>query len=162
MAGASPRRGRPRKFVGPSKPVTVTLPTNVIEALTAAEGDLARAIVRLAQPMLRRAPDPPVELVTFGGHAVIVVTPSKSLAKRTGVSLVPLQDGRALIFFKPTLTIDALELRLADALEDRALPAMDRAIFQGVSDILKSTRRSRALVLEQRSIIVVRARRSKR
>src|SRR3954463_13795661 len=55
----APRRGRPRKFITPSRPVTVTLPEPVLEALAALDGDLGRAIVRLAQPILRRQPPPP-------------------------------------------------------------------------------------------------------
>src|SRR3954452_17824720 len=62
----APRRGRPRKFITPSRPVTVTLPEPVLEALAALDGDLGRAIVRLAQPILGRQPHPPAELATFG------------------------------------------------------------------------------------------------
>lgn len=153
-----PRRGRPRKFAAAAKAVTVTLPVEVISALTAAGGDLARAIVRLAQPELARVPHPPAELVTFGRYAVIAVTPSKSLQKRTGVSLVPLPDGRALMSFEPTMSISSLELLIADALDDEGLPALDRAIFDAIGHILKSARRSPSVVLSQRSIIVLTAR----
>lgn len=148
------KRGRPRKFAGTSKAVTVTLPLDVIAALTAVDGDLARGIVRLAQPVMGRA-HPPAELLTFGRQAVIAVLPSRSLEKRTGVCLVPLPDGRALISFDASLTISAFELLIADALEDRALPALDRAIFQAIATILKSARRSRSVVLGQRNIIVL-------
>lgn len=154
----APRRGRPRKFAGPSKPVTLTLPTAAIEALKAVDGDLSRAIVRLAQPELQRQPHPPAELLTFGSHAVIVVQKSRSLERRTGVSLVPLHDGRALISFEQGLTTASLELLIADALDDRTLEAGDRAIFQAVADILKSARRATNVSLLQRSIIVLRSR----
>src|SRR3954469_11969927 len=62
QAGPAPRRGRPRKFTAPSRPVTLTLPEHVIDALSAVDGDLSRAIVRLAQPILARRPHPPAEL----------------------------------------------------------------------------------------------------
>src|SRR3954466_10320838 len=97
QAGPAPRRGRPRKFTAPSRPVTLTLPEHVIDALSAVDGDLSRAIVRLAQPVLAGRPHPPAELVTFGRHSMIAVQPSKTLEKRTGVGLLHLPDGRALI-----------------------------------------------------------------
>lgn len=154
----APKRGRPRKFAGASKAVTITLPIAVINALSAVDGDLGRAIVRLAQPELARTPHSPAELLTFGRQAVIAVMPSKSLEKRTGVCLVPLPDGRALISFEPTLSISALELLIEDALEDRTLPVIDRDIFQAIANILKSARRSKSVILGQRNIIVLKAR----
>ena len=69
------RRGRPRKFTLPSRPVTLTLPERVIDALGALDRDLSRAVVRLAQPELGKRPHPPAELATFGRRSVIVVNP---------------------------------------------------------------------------------------
>jgi hypothetical protein len=140
--------------------VTLTLPDHVIEALTALDADLSRAVVRLAQPMLADAPHPPAELATFGRHSVIVVHPSRTLEKRTGVELVHMPDGRALISFDQPMTIAGLELLIADALEDKALPPADRAIFEAIGGILKSARRSDAVVLLQRNIIVLETRRA--
>ena len=158
MAASFPRRGRPRKFVVESKPVTLTLPVDVIDALTKADGDISRTIVRLAAGVATPQPHPPAELVAFGRHAVIAVTPSKTLERRTGVSLVPLPDGRALISFEQALSIPALELLIADALEDPGLPAIDREIFQAIAAILKTARRDAQISLMQRSIIVLRGR----
>ena len=159
----APRRGRPRKFDGPSKPVTLTLPLRVIEALSTVDADLSRAVVRIAQPELSRRPHPAAELAVFGSRAVIVVNPSRTLERRTGVGLVPLPDGRALISFDRSTTPAALELMLDDALEDPELPGADRAVFEGIVRILRAARRSREVVLRQSNIIVlegVRRRRS--
>ena len=158
MAAPFPRRGRPRKFVVESKPITLTLPVDVIDALTKADGDISRTIVRLAAGVTTPRPHPPAELVSFGRHAVIAVTPSKTLERRTGVSLVPLPDGRALISFEQALSIPALELLIADALEDSTLPPIDREIFQSIAAILKTARRDAKVSLLQRSIIVLRGR----
>jgi hypothetical protein len=149
------RRGRPRKFDGPSRPVTLTLPLRVIEALSAVDADLSRAVVRLAQPELGRRPHAAAELATFGQRAVIVVNPTRSLERRTGVGLVPLPDGRALISFDRSTTPAALELMLDDALEDLGLPANDRAVFEGIVRILKDARRSGDVLLRQATIIVL-------
>jgi hypothetical protein len=160
VARLAPRRGRPRKFIAPSRPVTLTLPEHVIDALTALDADLSRAIVRLAQPVLAARPHAPAELVTFGRYSVIAVQPSKTLEKRTGVNLLHLPDGRALISFDRSMTIPGLELLIADALEDRTLPKSDRAIFEAVAEILTSSRRSENVVLLQRHVIVLQTRRT--
>lgn len=74
-SGKSPatHRGRPRKFLRPSRAVTLTLPEDIIEALRSVDGDLSRAVVRVVQPLVTAAPCPMAEVVTYGGHAVIVV-----------------------------------------------------------------------------------------
>jgi hypothetical protein len=132
----------------------------VIDALAALDPDLSRAIVRLAQPLLAKRPHPPAELATFGHHSVIVVHPSRTLEARTGVELVHLPDGRALISFDHPMTIAGLELLLEDALEDPSLPPVDRKIFDGIGSILKAARRSDNVVLLQRNIIVLETRRT--
>lgn len=150
-----PRRGRPRKFLGRSSAVTLTLPDEVIAALRSIDTDLSRAVVRLAQPELVKRPHPPAELAVFGRKAVIVVNPTHTLEERTGVSLVPLPDGRALISFDQPLTIAKLELMLRDALEDRRLTSADQRIFEAIAEILGTARRSDDIVLQQRNIIVL-------
>jgi hypothetical protein len=151
----STRRGRPRKFGVPSRPITVTLPEPVIEALEAVDHDLGRAIVRLAQPEVAKRPHPAAEIARYGPHAVIVVNPTRTLERRTGVTLVPLPDGRALISFARSLTPAHIELMLADALDDPELTDSDRAIFTAIQDILRSVRKTRGVTVEQRSIIVL-------
>ena len=138
----------------------MTLPEHVIEALAGLDPDLSRAIVRLAQPMLADRPHAPAELSTFGRHSVIVVNPSKSLEKRTGVELVHLPDGRALISFDRAMTIPGLELLIEDALEDKSLPPADREIFDAIGSILKAARRADNIVLLQRNVIVLETRRT--
>ena len=132
----------------------MTLPQQVIDTLTSVDGDLGRAIVRLAQPEMARQPHPPAELTRFGRRAVIVVNPTPTLAK-----LIPLPDGRALIAFDRPTTIAALELMIADALDDPRLATGDAATFRAVAEILKSARRSDDVVLHQRNIIVLESRR---
>jgi hypothetical protein len=148
------RRGRPRKFTSPSRAVTLTLPEHVIDALGAVDRDLSRAVVRLVQPELAKGPRPSAELASFGRHAVIVVRPSRTLERRTGVVLVPLPDGRALISFEESKTIPELELQLQDLLEDPQLAAPDRRIFEQISQMLREARRSAAVDVRRRNIIV--------
>jgi hypothetical protein len=157
-AAAAPlkkQRGRPRKFGVPSRAITITLPEPVIDALEAIDADLGRAIVRLAQPEMAKLPHLPAEIARFGSRAVIVVNPTRTLERRTGVTLVPLPDGRALISFARSITPAHIELKLADALDDPELDDSDRAIFTAIQDILRSVRKTRGVSVEQRSIIVL-------
>ena len=150
-----PRRGRPRKFISPSRAVTLTLPEDVLAALDAVDHDLSRAVVRVTQPQMAKRPHPPAEVAAFGRRGVIVVNPSRTLEERTGILLVPLSDGRALISFDESMTIARLELRIQDALEDHALPPEDARIFKSIEEILKTARRSGNVTLQQRHIIVL-------
>lgn len=156
------RRGRPRKFASPSRHVTLTLPEHVIDALSRVDADLSRAVVRIAQPTAGTPARVPAELARFGRHAVIVIDPSRSLERRAGVELVPLPDGRALISFDRARTTADLELTIADALEDPGVPPSDRKVFEAIAQILKGARQSEDVVLRQRNIIVLEARRKPR
>lgn len=152
---AAPRRGRPRKFSAPSRAVTLTLPDHVIAALSTVDQDLSRAVVLVAQREVAKRAHPAAELAMFGRRAVIVVNPTKTLEQRTGVILVPLTDGRALIAFDESMTPARLELKIQDELDDRALPEEDARIFEGIRDLLKEARRSKSVALQQRNIIVL-------
>jgi hypothetical protein len=157
-----PRRGRPRKFIAPSRAVTLTLPEDVLAALDAVDHDLSRAVVRVTQPQMAKRPHPPAEVAAFGRRGVIVVNPSRTLEERTGILLVPLSDGRALISFDEPMTIARLELRIQDALEDQELPPEDARIFKSIEEILRTARRSGDVTLKQRHIIVLESNRPAR
>jgi hypothetical protein len=133
----------------------LTLPEHVISALERIDQDLSRAVVRVTQPEMRKRPHPAAELSTFGGRAVIVVNPTRTLERRTGVVLVPLSDGRALISFDESMTAARLELAIDDVLEDSELPAQDAAVFIGIRDILRQARRSATVKLSERNILVI-------
>ena len=150
------RPGRPRKFPGPSRAVTVTLPEGTFDTLRAIDPDLSRAIVRLAERV--RAPRrqrPAAQLAVFGRRAVITVRPTQTLEQRAGVDLVPLPDGRALISFDQPHTVEELELLLYDALADARMADEDRQIFKAIGAILTEARRSRDVSLLRRTIIVL-------
>jgi hypothetical protein len=152
---APARRGRPPKFVRPARPITVTLPEDVLVALRAIDADIGRAIVRLAEPHLEQTPHPSAELRSFGSRSVILVPPSSQLGARTGVELVPLSDGRALIAFDERLSAPQLELRIADAVADTALAPADRALFESLGALLRTLRQSSTLRIRERRILVV-------
>jgi hypothetical protein len=138
------------------------LPEDVLAALDAVDHDLSRAVVRVTQPQMAKRPHPPAEVAAFGRRGVIIVNPSRTLEERTGIMLVPLSDGRALISFDESMTIARLELRIQDALEDKELPAEDARIFKSIEEILKTARRSGDVTLQQRHIIVLESNRPAR
>lgn len=127
---------------------------SVLQTLSDIDHDVSRAIVRLAEA--RRQPShPPAELVAFGRRAVIVVTPTSTLERRTGVTLVPFSDGRSLICFDGSMTPARLELMIQDALDERDLPADEQAVYEGIRDVLRLARRSSTIALQQRQIMVL-------
>jgi hypothetical protein len=159
MPRLKPRRGRPRKFGRPARPVTVTLPDDVIARLTAVDVDLGRAIVSVVD----QAPRPPraasartaASLASYGRHAVILVPPVHALRRLRGIELVPVGNGRALIALDHPHAVPELELDLRDVLDRRVLKALDRAVLESVAEILRNARQSNVLTIAERSIIVL-------
>lgn len=161
---ARPGPGRPQKFGRPSRALTLTLPEDVIAALTGVDDDVSRAIVRIAQPLIADVvPHAPAELAKHGDSAVIVIRPVAALERIPGVTLVPLPDGRALISLDDAMTISEFELKLRDALDDsRQIDRADRSVMASIADILKSARQTRGIALQQRRIIVLQTSRRRR
>lgn len=155
-------RGRPRKFAEASRAVTLTLPESVLSALAAIHADIGQAIVQLATRERPRRTRKAADLVAFGQHAVITIRPTPSLELRAGVQLVPLPDGRALIALDEPTSLAALQLSLSDALEDRTMPLVERAVYENLSAILRDARRSNDVTLQQRHIIILETRRARR
>ena len=149
------RRGRPRKFGRSSQPVTLTLPDDVIAALRGIDADLSRAIVRVTQPLVPSVSSPPAELFSYGDRSVIIVRPSQILRDRTGVGLVSLSDGRALITIDAQLSLPQLELRLTDSIDDPALDDESRQLFGMLAEILREARKDDACELRTRPIITL-------
>ena len=153
------RRGRPQKFGRPSRAVTLTLPEDVITALTGVDDDLSRAVVRLSQPLAADVVHrPAAELSKYGHSAVIVVKPLVALGRIPGVTLVPLPDGRALISLDGTMSVHEFELKLQDAVgAHTGLTPRERSLMVSIGDILKSARQEKNVTVHQRRIIVLQA-----
>jgi len=158
------RRGRPQKFGRPSRAVTLTLPEDVIEALGRLDGDVSRAVVRLAESaMADVAPRPDAELANYRDSAVIVTKRVAALERIPGVTLVPLPDGRALISLAEHVTAYEFELKLRDLVEDGdTIDPRDRAVLVSIGEILKAARSTKGITVHQRSIIVLQSTRHRR
>jgi hypothetical protein len=149
--------GRPRKFGRPARAVTVTLPEDVLTRLGVLDTDLGRAIVTLVERRGARARSravKPAEIASYGRHAVIIVTPVNALKRIAGVQLVPIGNGRALISLERAHSVPEFELGVGDALSRGDITEAERRTLGALADILKQTRRSRRVMLEERTIIV--------
>jgi hypothetical protein len=100
----------------------------------------------------------PAELASYGNHAVIVVDQAKVLKRLPGVQLVPTGNGRALISLDQPNSISELELNVRDAI-DSDVTIKERHTLEAVADILRHARSSPGITLQERSIIVLEARR---
>jgi hypothetical protein len=157
--------GRPRKFGRPSRAVTVTLPEDVLTRLGVLDTDLGRAIVTLVERRGARASSravKPAEIASYGRHAVIIVTPVNALKRIAGVQLVPIGNGRALISLERAHSVPEFELGVGDVLSRGDITEAERRTLGAIADILKQTRRSRRVMLEERTIIVFEMKRQRR
>lgn len=110
--------GRPRKFSGSSRPVTVTLPDETLERLATINDDRAKAIVKAVDWAVadsdRRSP---VELIEVADNqAIIVVGPSKLLRKISFLKLIEIAPKRFLLVLPTGTAVEALEVAVLDAL----------------------------------------------
>jgi hypothetical protein len=142
----------------------MTLPEDVLTRLAAVDHDLGRAVVTLVErkSSARVKPVEPAEIARYGNRAVIVVTPVRALKRIVGVQLVPTGNGRALIALDHPHSIPQLELAVRDALERGTVSERERRTLKALADILRETRSSRTISLEERTIIVLESKRQRR
>ncbi len=154
-------RGRPQKYGRPARAVTVTLPEDILETLSATDADLGRAIVKLVERRGKSRADSrkPAEIASYGSRSVIVVPEARALRKLAGVQLVPIGNGRCLIALEPPYSIPQLELDIRDLLAQGRMAETERKTLDAVAAILRTARVSRDVTPEQRTIIVLETRR---
>jgi hypothetical protein len=144
-------RGRGR----PPRPVTVSLPEDLLARLRDQHVDLGRAIVSLFDQAPGAGGAAPVQLVEFGRGALILVPPASALQRVPGIELIPLSGGRALIALDQPMSPSDLELALGDALAGGEVPPADRGVLADVVDVLREARCSATATLRQRTIVIV-------
>lgn len=154
-------RGRPRKYGRTASAVTITLPDDILAGLQRRDADIGRAIVSVVEnaPAVSRQPTPPAQIVAYGRHAVILVTPVAPLRRMRGVELIPVDRHRALISLAAPLTVPRLELEIRDVLEAGRLTERARLALEGVAAILRQARTSETYYLSERTVIVLENRR---
>jgi hypothetical protein len=153
----STRRGRPPKFGRPAQLITLTLPDDVVAWLKALHPDPAWAVVKLFERFrvrTKRASEQPVaELVQLPGRRALIVVRPELFRGLAGVSLIPLQDGRAFLAFEGRGGLADLEVALLDKSERPETPPADRGHLLAIRARIKTWRQS-GIRFQTRSIIV--------
>src|SRR5688572_30265744 len=136
------KSGRPKKFRGPSHPVTVTLPERTLTQLSFIDKDRARAIVKVTEAAVPVDADR-IEVVEVApGLGIILVGPNRTLANIKGLRLVEVAPLRFLLTIPKGATIDSIELAIVDLLEVVSPPENpERLILTQLRDLMRGLRR---------------------
>jgi len=142
--------GRPPKFRGPRRPITMTLPESTLARLSSIDSDRARAIVKLtddALPLAAKAREK-IEVVDVApGLGIIIVGPSQLLQKVNGLRLVEVSPMRFLLTIPPGTSVDSLELAITDLLEDGGADEdWELSILTQLRDLIRRLRRDGKLL----------------
>jgi hypothetical protein len=140
------KSGRPPKFDGPRRPVTVTLPEQTLDRLARIDSDRARAIVALVDAAAGDDRESsPVEIVEVApGVGILVVASSPALERIPCIRLAAIAPGRHLVALVHGTSIEAVEIALLDALrEEHAVP--DRPTLEALLASLSGIRRQQAV-----------------
>jgi hypothetical protein len=142
--GKSP--GRPPKFAGPSRVVTVTLPEETLARLAELDGDRALAIVRateLAVASLEGRTVPAVEVQEVSTKTGVITVPaSPALLALRGLRLIEIRPSRYLIVLEPGTALAEVEISVLDALEGLAPEGQDHTVLTELLRSLRASRRS--------------------
>lgn len=148
--------GRPPKYDGPSRPITVTLPESTLEGLRQIDADRGKAIVRLTEDALRTLPpeEPLVEVVEMAANTgLILVRPRPVLSNIPFLHLVKVSPTRCIIALDSGHDYKALELALGDALEVPEVDADDRNLLQELLEHVKKFRQSERVTMAEVMLI---------
>lgn len=144
--------GRPRKFAGPSRVVTLTLPEETIDRLRHINRDRAKAIVMAAQMAAPAAEGTAagtaaatVELIQVAGNAGMITVPSCACLKSIpDLKLAQIGADRCLVLLSRGTSLSDIEIALADQLETpRGQGAAERQILIQLLQHIRSYRRSK-------------------
>jgi hypothetical protein len=141
--------GRPAKFHEPSRPITVTLPLRILDALAGIDADRAKAIVKAVEGALGiegGAPAPVLELPFSETEALLAITDNRLLRRIPWLTLIEIAPGRHLISLKGGTPLEKLEVTLGDILDapGDATPAELELVRQLLHN-LRAPRRNRTL-----------------
>jgi len=138
------KSGRPPKFAGPRRPVTVTLPESTLAQLEAIDCDRARAIVKLAEAMMLDAGGGQklVEVIEVTpGVGMILIAPSLYLRRIPWLRLVEIATARFLLSVPSGTPVDSLELALTDLFDKvPRSETRERSVIQDLRRLIRDLR----------------------
>jgi hypothetical protein len=149
--------GRPRKFEGPSRVVTLTLPEDTIARLQRIDEDRAKAIVmatEIAAPP-GGASEAMVDLVQVAPNlGMLTVSCHDCLKSIPGLRLVRAAPNQWLIVLPSGTPLSDIEIALADQLETRGEhSAGDHQVMAQLLQHIRSYRRSKRV--EKAEVLLV-------
>jgi hypothetical protein len=150
------KRGRPLKFGRPTQLLTISLPADVVAWLRKLDPDPAWAIVSLFERATKKTRGElrTAELVQLPGKRALILVRPDVFSGLSGVSVVPLSDGRGFLALDSGRGIADLEVAVVDRLDVPALAAEQRAALNEVRQLLRDWRQQ-GLQFVTRSILVV-------
>ncbi len=150
------KRGRPLKFGRPTQLLTISLPGDVVAWLRKLDPDPAWAIVSLFERATKKTRGElrTAELVQLPGKRALILVRPDVFTGLSGVSVVPLSDGRGFLALDAGRGIADLEVAVVDKLDAPALAAEHRAALNEVRQLLRDWRHQ-GLQFVTRSILVV-------
>ena len=139
------KSGRPPKFRGARRPITVTLPEDTLARLASIDADRARAIVKATDAAFATGDSKrnPVELVEVApGLSIVIVEPSRVLRTIGWLRLIEVAPMRFLLSIPPGTPIDSLELVVIELLEGaQGLDDRESLLLRQLRDLLRKSRR---------------------
>lgn len=139
--------GRPRKFEGPSRVVTLTLPEETIDKLREINEDRAKAIVMATQIAAPRegARAGRVEVIQVAEDVGMIMVPaSDGLKSIPDLRLVQIAPNRCLLLLSSGTPLSDIEIALADRLETRGdRSADDQHVIAQLLQHIRAYRRSK-------------------
>ena len=152
-------RGRPLKFGRPARPIALTLPEDVIDALRDMDPDLARAVVSLvtthAAAPARQRKRRVVDVAPVGRRRALIVVNPNSIPSLPGCALMPIGKDRAFIALEPGRALADLELAVIDELGRPGITARHRRGLLTLRRSLRRWRRDSRVGVYERSILVL-------
>lgn len=155
---APTKRGRPLKFGRPTRPLSISLPEDVIAWLESLDPDPAWAIVSLFDRSRQRtathSQELPAELVQLPGKRALIIVSPDVFDGLDGVSVIRLSDGRGFLALQAGKGYADLELAVADQIDAPGVSPQRRQELGNIRRQLREWRLS-GLRFESRSILVV-------
>lgn len=151
------KRGRPLKFGRPTKPLSLSLPDDVVDWLTGLDPDPAWAIVGLFEKARQRSSGKhgqQAELVQLPGKRGLILVAPDAFDGLEGVSVIRLSDGRGFLALEAGKGYADLELAVADQLDAPGIGPERRKSLAIIRQQLRDWRQA-GLKFESRSILVV-------
>jgi hypothetical protein len=150
--------GRPPKFQEPRQPVTMILPTRVLDALSRVDTDRARAVVKVTEAVMGtdKRHSEPVELVEMAANKfIIVVGASETLKRIPSLKLIEIAPGRHLLTISSGTPVEALEVALSDMIHEPKHQGNEpeTRIMRELLNLIGAHRRTRRLTKSEILII---------